>query len=283
MLEEIDALGSIISSGFDSFFKSEVNISLIYMGCLSLVILLFVDYLGQSFHHFRCYATVAFLMGGSCSLFASFISSRIGCMTNFRGAYMARNGLNAGFKTLYRGGLVIGFTTAGILLASLLSLLLCYWSVAKDDPLSYEQKVFTLMLLVSAYGLGASCLAIFGRVGGGVYSKAADVSCELIGKVDVKFKQQSIINPATIADIVGDATIEITGTQSDMFGSLAEVSCAILVLLSCISDMNKHFQVFLIPMMVIALGIYSNIFTSILVLFVYRPDTEQKLDKVFSL
>ena len=88
------------------------------------------------------------------------------------------------------------------------------------------------MELVSGYGLGGSAMALFGRVGGGIYTKAADVGADLVGKVEAGFSEDSPKNPATIADNVGDNVGDVAGMGSDLFGSFAESTCASLVLLS---------------------------------------------------
>ena len=88
------------------------------------------------------------------------------------------------------------------------------------------------MELVAGYGLGGSTMALFGRVGGGIYTKAADVGADLVGKVEYGLKEDSPRNPATIADNVGDNVGDIAGMGSDLFGSFAESTCAALVMLS---------------------------------------------------
>ncbi len=96
-----------------------------------------------------------------------------------------------------------------------------------------------LMELIAGYGLGGSSMALFGRVGGGIYTKAADVGADLVGKVEEDLDEDSPRNPATIADNVGDNVGDIAGMGSDLFGSFAESTCAALVLMASIPGLNK--------------------------------------------
>ena len=103
-------------------------------------------------------------------------------------------------------------------------------------PHSYS----TLMELVAGYGLGGSSMALFGRVGGGIFTKAADVGADLVGKVEAGLAEDSPHNPATIADNVGDNVGDIAGMGSDLFGSFAESTCAALVVIANTADLIKN-------------------------------------------
>jgi Na+/H+-translocating membrane pyrophosphatase len=149
--------------------------------------------------------------------------------------------LKIGFLTAFRGGQVLGFCLVGLALLILTILNLVYKSTWLDLELkkltptnAAEERVQVMDLVrrhfefVAGYGLGGSTVALFGRVGGGIYTKAADVGADLVGKVRADLAEDSPENPGTIADNVGDNVGDIAGMGADLFGSLAESTCAAL-------------------------------------------------------
>ena len=131
------------------------------------------------------------------------------------------------------------------------------------------------MDLVAGYGLGGSAMALFGRVGGGIYTKAADVGADLVGKNEEGLKEDSPRNPATIADNVGDNVGDIAGMGSDLFGSFAESTCAALVILgSFISLQSKNNENIIIalyfPLLISAAGIAACFLTSVFGIYIYK-------------
>ena len=132
--------------------------------------------------------------------------------------------LTRAFNTAFRAGAVMGFVVCGLGTLVLLFILLWYKSIFADDD-------WTMMMdCVAGYGLGGSAIAMFGRVGGGIYTKAADVGADLVGKVVHGLEEDDPKNPATIADNVGDNVGDIAGMGADLFGSFAESTCAALVI-----------------------------------------------------
>ena len=136
------------------------------------------------------------------------------------------------FQTAYRSGCILGFflQSYGVLVFAILIMIYNNWFMTKNADLSemYDK--------LAAYGLGGSTMALFGRVGGGIFTKAADVGSDLVGKVESDLPEDSPCNPGTIADNVGDNVGDIAGMGSDLFGSFAESTCAALVILSGSSD-----------------------------------------------
>jgi len=110
----------------------------------------------------------------------------------------------------------------------------------KKLPLNDKKSYAILMELLAGYGLGGSAMALFGRVGGGIYTKAADVGADLVGKVEENLEEDSPKNPATIADNVGDNVGDIAGMGSDLFGSFAESTCAALVIIANTQTLIQH-------------------------------------------
>jgi Na+/H+-translocating membrane pyrophosphatase len=130
------------------------------------------------------------------------------------------------FDVAFRGGCVMGFALVSLALAILCILIIVYKAIRKPET---QEDFKILFEYVAGYGLGGSTVALFCRVGGGIYTKAADVGADLVGKNLMGFDEDSPKNPATIADNVGDNVGDIAGMGSDLFGSFAESTCASLV------------------------------------------------------
>lgn len=137
------------------------------------------------------------------------------------------------FKTAYRAGVAMGFALVSLGLLILILLIVIYKSMLGLESNSISKEYFgPLFEAIAGYGLGGSFVALFGRVGGGIYTKAADVGADLVGKIETGLPQDSPKNPATIADNVGDNVGDVAGMSADLFGSFAESTCAALVLSS---------------------------------------------------
>jgi len=132
----------------------------------------------------------------------------------------------------------------------------------------FKQRVCVLTRrlfeLVAGYGLGGSSVALFGRVGGGIYTKAADVGADLVGKNIKDLKEDDITNPGTIADNVGDNVGDIAGMGSDLFGSLAESTCAALVVSATSYDLISHKNALFFPICITSAGLIASWFSVIL-------------------
>lgn len=143
-----------------------------------------------------------------------------------------------GFRVAFKAGCVMGFALTSLSLGVLLTLILVYrktFDIIPDFALKHDDKDFQISQLyeaIAGYGLGGSAMALFGRVGGGIYTKVADVGADLVGKLEQDLPEDSPKNPATIADNVGDNVGDIAGMGSDLFGSFAEATCASLVVLA---------------------------------------------------
>lgn len=238
-----------------------------------LIVFGVVDLWGQDVITFRCYATISFVVGSYTSILCGFIGMRIAVVSNYRTTYKCMESLSEGFKVAYRAGCVMGFTSVGLSLSILISLMILYQKVMNPvldptDPHSYV----VMMELIAGYGLGGSSMALFGRVGGGIFTKAADVGADLVGKVEEGLDEDDPSNPATIADNVGDNVGDIAGMGSDLFGSFAEATCAALVVISNTPDLIKHTETMYFPLLISAVGIIACFFTSIYGIYINRVD-----------
>ena len=204
------------------------------------------------------YTTFAFLVGAATSMLCGYIGMVIATICNYKTTYLCNTDKFAGFKCAFQGGQVLGFCLVGIALLVLEIIILCY--KAAMNPTEFEQAAH-LFEFVSGYGLGGSTVALFGRVGGGIYTKAADVGADLAGKVISNLPEDSPLNPGTIADNVGDNVGDIAGMGADLFGSLAESTCAALVVSGTSWPLISTAGAVYFPLMVTAVGIGASFIT----------------------
>ncbi|CAM0881157.1 unnamed protein product [Alopecurus aequalis] len=182
---------------------------------------------------------------------------RIATFANARTTLEARRGIGAAFATAFRSGAVMGF------LLSSLGLLVLYIAI-KLFGLYYGDDWEGLYESITGYGLGGSSMALFGRVGGGIYTKAADVGADLVGKIERNIPEDDPRNPAVIADNVGDNVGDIAGMGSDLFGSYAESTCAALFVASISSFGADHdFAAVCYPLLISSAGLVVCLVTTL--------------------
>ncbi len=139
------------------------------------------------------------------------------------------------------------------------------------------------MDLVAGFGLGGSTVALFGRVGGGIYTKAADVGADLVGKIENGLEEDSPRNPATIADNVGDNVGDISGMGSDLFGSFASSSCACLVIIGNTQELITRKEILYYPLIISAGGLFACFLTSFFGIYLYKVNVFKKIQKSLNL
>jgi H+-translocating diphosphatase len=166
-------------------------------------------------------------------------------------------GLHEAFVVAFRGGLVLGFTLVGLALLVLILIIMAYKNLYLDKTVDLR----SMYECIAGYGLGGSTIALFGRVGGGIYTKAADVGSDLVGKVIQDLNEDSPQNPGVIADNVGDNVGDIAGMGSDLFGSFAEATCACLVISATSKELVSGNALYY-PLLISSAGIIVCLFTS---------------------
>lgn len=204
------------------------------------------------------FTTIAFLLGGLTSALSGFLGMKIATYANARTTLEARKSIGKAFITAFRSGAVMGFLLAAN------GLLVLYISI-NLFKLYYGDDWEGLYESITGYGLGGSSMALFGRVGGGIYTKAADVGADLVGKVERNIPEDDPRNPAVIADNVGDNVGDIAGMGSDLFGSYAESSCAALFVASISSIGSNHdYSAMSYPLIISSMGILICLITTLI-------------------
>ena len=265
LLDSFDpiSIGAIIEEGASAFILAEYKIMAIFIVVMGAIVYLCVD----GMEDFT--TTIAFAIGAVTSMFCGAFGMKVATYSNYRTTLEAQHSLGRGFKTAYRAGCVIGFTLVAISSMVLMVIILFYKDYFDLEDSSKEGNYYEEMFeAIAGYGLGGSTIALFARVGGGIYTKAADLGSDLVGKVESGLPEDSPRNPATIADNVGDNVGDVAGMSADLFGSFAESTCAALVIgsnsietLSGELDLDQIIFVLGIP----AIGILACIIVSYLI------------------
>jgi K(+)-stimulated pyrophosphate-energized sodium pump len=221
---------------------------------------------------------IAFLIGAVFSAFAGYIGMRIATKANVRTTQAARTSLAQALKVSFRGGTVMGFGVAGLAILGLgaLFIVLYHTFVHPGSAHSSEELKKTIEVL-AGFSLGAESIALFARVGGGIYTKAADVGADLVGKVEAGIPEDDVRNPATIADNVGDNVGDVAGMGADLFGSYVATILATMVLGQEIvsADQFGGMAPVLLPMLIAGLGLIFSIIASLFVKIGKETDNVQ--------
>ena len=210
-----------ISDGAMAFLKAEYKVLAIFVIAIALLLI----FKGSSEEESNAFVALSFLIGALTSGLAGFIGMRVATKANVRTTNAARISLNKALEVAFSGGSVMGMgvVSLGVLGLSLLFLLYNY-------VIGVEWGLATVINVITGFSLGASSIALFARVGGGIYTKAADVGADLVGKVEAGIPEDHPLNPATIADNVGDNVGDVAGMGADLFESFVGSIVATMVL-----------------------------------------------------
>jgi len=239
-----------------------------YIGIFGIIMSIIVFCLTeQKWGHF--YVTIAFLLGGFTSVLAGYISMIIATQNNHKTAYRAIFGIGSAFRQAYSGGLVMGFFLVCLSLLVIIFIVLFYTIIKKPYNYLINDEWVNMFHGIAGYGLGASCIALFCRVGGGIYTKCADVGADLVAKLDLGWEEDDYRNPACIADNVGDNVGDVAGMGADLFSSMAETLTASMLISSSSNELLLTGG-YMYPMTIIAIGIIVSIITAIIGMYVSK-------------
>ena len=249
-------ISSWIRKGANAYLKRQYVIVAIFFAVM-FVVLLIMAFLNL----LTFYVPFAFVTGGFFSALSGFIGMKIATAANARTANACREGLNRGLRVAFSAGSVMGFTVVGLGLLDISVWFFLLHTVFKLGPTEITSAMLT-------FGMGASSMALFARVGGGIFTKAADVGADLVGKVEAGIPEDDPRNPAVIADNVGDNVGDVAGMGADLYesyvGSVISASALGVAAFSSKSEVND-LNAMAVPMLLAALGILCSIIGTFLV------------------
>ncbi|MDC1542548.1 sodium-translocating pyrophosphatase [Flavobacteriaceae bacterium] len=249
--EKMARIAKNIADGAMSFLKAEYKILSIFV--VAVAILLFFK--GSNEQGSNGMVAVSFIVGAVCSALAGFIGMRVATKANVRTTQAARTSLGRALEVAFAGGAVMGLGVVGLGVLGLSSLFAIYQNIWPG-----AENLSMVLNVLTGFSMGASSIALFARVGGGIYTKAADVGADLVGKVEAGIPEDHPLNPATIADNVGDNVGDVAGMGADLFESYVGSIIGTMVLGAFIitPDFAGLGAVYL-PLVLAAVGIIMSI------------------------
>jgi K(+)-stimulated pyrophosphate-energized sodium pump len=262
--QNMQDLSSHIANGAMAFLKAEWKI-LSYFAVIAAILLAYSGTLKgtpENPIHSHPMIAVAFVIGAFFSALAGYIGMKIATKSNVRTTQAARTSLAQALKVSFTGGSVMGLGVAGLAVLGLGSLFIVFYKMfVTPGSVVTGPEMKQAIEVLTGFSLGAESIALFARVGGGIYTKAADVGADLVGKVEAGIPEDDVRNPATIADNVGDNVGDVAGMGADLFGSYVATTLATMVLGQEISSNDKFggLAPILLPMVIAGLGILFSI------------------------
>ncbi len=255
--EKMAKIANYIAEGAMAFLKAEYRVLSIFV--VSVAILLGVSANPEVSSPF---VAVSFIMGALSSALAGYIGMRVATKANVRTTNAARTGLGQALEIAFAGGSVMGMGVVGLGVLGLSILFIIYGTMFGTGDAASVNKVITV---ITGFSFGASSIALFARVGGGIYTKAADVGADLVGKVEAGIPEDHPLNPATIADNVGDNVGDVAGMGADLFESYVGSIIGTMVLGAVFMASPNFVDAFgglsavLLPLALAAAGIFTSI------------------------
>jgi K(+)-stimulated pyrophosphate-energized sodium pump len=259
-------IADAIADGALAFLKAEWRVLIVF----GIIVSILLGYSGTLVENSSVYIGASFLVGAFISAFAGYIGMNIATKSNVRTTQAARTSLAKALDVSFTGGSVMGIGVASLAVIGLGGLFIILYSVFVGDSTDVNGLGMEQVLEVLAgFSLGAESIALFARVGGGIYTKAADVGADLVGKVEAGIPEDDPRNPATIADNVGDNVGDVAGMGADLFGSYVATILATMVLgreiISSGTDNFGGIAPILLPMIIAGVGLVASIISMTLV------------------
>ncbi|MBU0928513.1 MAG: sodium-translocating pyrophosphatase [Spirochaetes bacterium] len=249
-------IGGYIADGAQAFLKREYTVLVPFVALVAL-------FLGVASSGALRLTSFAFVLGATCSAAAGYFGMRTATAANSRTASAAAGGIGPALSVAFAGGSVMGMTVVGLALLGISALLAIGVAMFGDSLPAFRDTIFPIL---SGFSLGASTIALFARVGGGIFTKAADVGADLVGKVEAGIPEDDPRNPAVIADNVGDNVGDVAGMGADLFESYVGsiVGCVVLGVGVAASD-GMRLRLALLPVLMAAMGVVASILGTFLV------------------
>ncbi len=258
---KMQTIAGYIADGAIAFLRAEYKV----LALFALIASVFLGYLGFTGEKSSPVIIVAFLIGAVFSATAGFIGMKIATKANVRTAQAARTSLSQALNVSFSGGSVMGMGVAGLAVLGLGTLFIAFYQlfVVRLHGTASGVEMEKALEVLTGFSLGAESIALFARVGGGIYTKAADVGADLVGKVEAGIPEDDPRNPATIADNVGDNVGDVAGMGADLFGSYVATILATMVLGREVHlgnpDQFGGLSPILLPMAIAGLGIVASL------------------------
>ena len=267
--EKMREISDAIKTGAEAFLRRQ-NRTIAYIA-VALAALIYIMYAFVRAHNehdpagpaaLALWTTISFLLGAACSVAAGYMGMWVAIRSNIRTASAAMKDMNSALQTALRAGAVSGFFVVALSLLGVAGLFVLVRSMGVTDD------VTKIPLLIVGYGFGASLVALFAQLGGGIYTKAADVGADLVGKVEAGIQEDDPRNPAVIADLVGDNVGDCAGRGADLFESTAAENIGAMILAAALYRSNQAvFEqqsltlvgILLFPLVARAFGIIASI------------------------
>jgi len=248
--EKMERIAKNIADGAMAFLRAEYKILSVFV----LITAVLLGFKGES-EGSSYLVAVSFVVGALCSGLAGFIGMKVATKANVRTTNAAQDSLGKALEIAFSGGAVMGLGVVGLGVLGLGSLFIIYNGMFQD--------IDTVIKVISGFSLGASSIALFARVGGGIYTKAADVGADLVGKVEAGIPEDHPLNPATIADNVGDNVGDVAGMGADLFESFVGSIIGAMVLGAAFIGLQEfsgmETNAILLPLFIASTGIIMSI------------------------
>ena len=248
-----------VRKGAMSYLRQQYKI----VGIVFLVLVVLFSIMAFGFGLQNKWVPIAFLTGGFFSGLSGYLGMKTATYASARTANAARTSLNSGLRIAFRSGAVMGLVVVGLGLLDISFWYLLLNAVIPDEALNPAHKLCVITTTMLTFGMGASTQALFARVGGGIYTKAADVGADLVGKVEAGIPEDDPRNPATIADNVGDNVGDVAGMGADLYesycGSILATSALGAAAFMGIGETEMQMKAVIAPMLIAAVGILLSI------------------------
>jgi K(+)-stimulated pyrophosphate-energized sodium pump len=254
--EDLERIAGYIADGAKAFLGREYTVLVPFIA----VVAVFLAIANKGSLRLQA---LAFILGAVCSAAAGYLGMRTATAANSRTASAARDGIGPALAVAFAGGSVMGMTVVGLALLGIAAVIAAGLAVFGGSLPAFRDTIFPIL---SGYSLGASTIALFARVGGGIFTKAADVGADLVGKVEAGIPEDDHRNPAVIADNVGDNVGDVAGMGADLFESYVGsiVGCVVLGVGTSASD-DMRLRLAMLPILMAVMGVGASILGTFLV------------------
>jgi K(+)-stimulated pyrophosphate-energized sodium pump len=280
--ERMSRIAKNIADGAMAFLKAEYRVLIIFVVAVAILLGFSADSQDSSWM-----IAVSFVLGAICSALAGFFGMRIATKANVRTTNAARTSLNKALEVAFAGGSVMGLGVVGLGVLGLSVLFIIY---SNQFGVNTAENVARVITVITGFSFGASSIALFARVGGGIYTKAADVGADLVGKVEAGIPEDHPLNPATIADNVGDNVGDVAGMGADLFESYVGSIIGTMVLGAAFIGMQGFetdaavnqfggLNAVLLPLVIAGVGIVTSIIGTFFVRVKEGGDPQKALNR----